>query len=108
MLSNLIANAIQHGAPAKPVNVTVSLESDRAVFRVHNEGSPIPESALQTIFDLTRRRRKEDKNPEDESSHLGIGLFIVKEIVEAHSGKISVSSNATAGTTFVVSLPCQG
>ena len=108
MLSNLIANAIQHGAPAKPVNVTVSLESDRTVFRVHNEGSPIPESALQTIFDLTRRRRKEDKNPEDESSHLGIGLFIVKEIVEAHSGKISVSSNATAGTTFVVSLPCQG
>ncbi len=106
MLSNLIANAIQHGDPATPITVTVSLEADHMVFRLHNEGTPIPEPALQTIFDLIPLRRKEDKKPQSEFSHLGIGLFIVKKIVEAHSGMISVSSTAAAGTTFVVSLPC--
>jgi len=106
MLSNLIANAIQHGDPATPITVTVSLEADHMVFRLHNEGTPIPEVALPTIFDLIPLRRKEDKKPQSEFGHLGIGLFIVKKIVEAHSGMISVSSTAAAGTTFVVSLPC--
>ena len=43
MLSNLIANAIQHGDPTTPITVAVSLEADHIVFRVHNEGTPIPE-----------------------------------------------------------------
>jgi signal transduction histidine kinase len=105
MLSNLIGNAIQHGAQSTPVKLAVSVESDHVVFRVHNEGPPIPESILQTIFDLTPRRRKEDQKPENKFSHLGIGLFIVKKIVEAHSGTINVSSTAESGTMFVVSLP---
>ena len=106
MLSNLIGNAIQHGDPATSITVTVSLEADHIVFQVHNEGTLISESSRQTIFDLNPLRRKADKKPPSEFSHLGIGLFIVKKIVEAHSGMISVSSTATAGTTFVVSLPC--
>jgi signal transduction histidine kinase len=105
MLSNLIANAIQHGDPA-PITVTVILEADHIVFRVHNEGTPIPESALKTIFDPIPLGRKEDKKPQSEFGHLGIGLSIVTKIVEAHSGTISASSTAVAGTTFVVSLPC--
>jgi signal transduction histidine kinase len=88
MLSNLIGNAIQHGAQSTPIKVAVNIESEHIVFRVHNEGAPIPESTLQKIFDLTPRRRKEDKKPENKFSHLGIGLFIVKKIVEAHSGTI--------------------
>jgi len=105
MLSNLIANAIQHGDPATHITVTVSLEADHIVFKVHNEGTPIPEWVLPTIFDLIPLR-EERKKPQSEFGHLGIGLFIVKKIVEAHSGMISVSSTAAAGTTFVVSLPC--
>jgi K+-sensing histidine kinase KdpD len=76
MLSNLIGNAIQHGAQSTPVTVAVSLESDHVVFRVHNDGTPIPEAALQKIFDLTPRRRREDKQPNSKFSHLGIGLFV--------------------------------
>ncbi len=106
MLSNLIANAIQHGDPTTPITVTVSLEAAHTVFRVHNEGTPIPESALNTIYDPISLGKKEDKKPESEFGHLGIGLFIVKKIVEAHSGTITVSSTAVIGTTFVVSLPC--
>jgi signal transduction histidine kinase len=61
MLSNLIANAIQHGHPATPITVTVSLEVDHMIFQVHNEGTPIPESALPTIFDVIPLRKKNTK-----------------------------------------------
>ena len=105
MLSNLIGNAIQHGAQTGTITVAVSLESEHVVFRVHNDGAAIPERALLTIFDLTLHRRKEDKKPKKASSHLGLGLFIVKKIVEAHSGTVSVTSTPEIGTTFVVSLP---
>jgi signal transduction histidine kinase len=105
MLSNLIGNAIQHGAQSTPVTVAVSLESDQLVFRVHNEGAPIPASTLQTIFDFAPRRSKEDQQLKNNFSHLGLGLFVVKKIVEAHSGTINMTSTAEAGTTFIVSLP---
>ena len=75
MLSNLIGNAIEHGAREKPVTVEVSLESNDIVFLVHNEGEPIQDSDLRTIFDLTPRRRKEDKAEPNEPRHLGIGLL---------------------------------
>jgi signal transduction histidine kinase len=105
MLSNLIGNAIQHGAESAPIKLTLNTESEHIVLRVHNEGAPIPESSLQAIFDLTPRRRKEDQEPENKFSHLGIGLFIVKKIVEAHSGTIRVISSEESGTTFVISFP---
>jgi signal transduction histidine kinase len=105
MLSNLVGNAIQHGGESAPIKLAVSVESEHIVFQIHNQGPPIPESALQTIFDLMPRRRKEDQEPENEFSHLGIGLFIVKKIVEAHSGTIRVTSSEDSGTTFVISLP---
>ena len=106
MLSNLVANAIEHGDPATPITVTISLEADHIVFQVHNDGTPIPEEALPTIFDVIPLRKKEHKMSQSELGHLGIGLIIVKKIVEAHSGTISASSTAVTGTTFVVSLPC--
>jgi signal transduction histidine kinase len=105
MLSNLIGNAIQHGAQSRPVTVAISMESDHVIFRIHNDGAPIPKSTLQTIFDFTPRRRKEDKESKTKFSHLGVGLFVVKKIVEAHSGTINVTSTVEAGTTFNVSLP---
>ena len=105
MLSNLIGNAVEHGAAAEPINLTVSLESGDTVFRIQNAGKPIPESVLRTIFQLPPHRRKEDTAQATEPRHLGIGLFIVRKIVEAHSGTISVTSTPEAGTTFEVRLP---
>ena len=61
MLSNLIGNAIQHGTESAPIKLAANAESEHIVFRVHNEGAPIPESTLQTIFDPTPHRRKEDE-----------------------------------------------
>jgi signal transduction histidine kinase len=105
MLSNLIGNAIEHGAESAPIKLAVNVESDHIVFQIHNQGPPIPESALQTIFDLMPRRKKENQELANKFSHLGIGLFIVKKIVEAHSGVITVTSSEESGTTFVISLP---
>jgi signal transduction histidine kinase len=105
MLSNLIGNAIEHGAQADPITVNVSLESGDIVFRVHNEGEPIAESDMSRIFQLTPRPRKEDQGQPTEPRHLGIGLFIARKIVEAHSGTITVTSTPEAGTTLEIRLP---
>ena len=102
VLSSLIANAIEHGAKTSPVTVTARAESEEIVLQVHNDGPPIPPSAVPTIFDLFARPRAKVVN---ESSHLGIGLYIAREIVEAHLGKISVTSTPQDETTFVVRLP---
>jgi signal transduction histidine kinase len=101
MLGNLIANAIQHGDQTNPVTVSANADSQEIVLSVHNNGGPISQSELHTIFYPFTRRGKKDTP----TTHLGLGLFVAREIVEAHSGKISVISTAQDGTTFVVRLP---
>jgi signal transduction histidine kinase len=104
MLSNLISNAIQYGDQTTLVTVEAHGESQEIVLKEHNDGSPIPQSELPTIFDPFSRREK-DRAAVNETRHLGIGLLLARQIVEAHSGKISVTSTPQDGTTFVVRLP---
>jgi signal transduction histidine kinase len=104
MVSNLVANAIQHGDAKTPVSVKVSDVNGNITFQIHNQGPPLDESALPTIFDAPRRKENENKGG-NAFGHLGIGLFVVKKIIEAHSGTITVKSSAAAGTTFVATLP---
>ncbi|UVL41066.1 HAMP domain-containing histidine kinase [Pseudomonas sp. B21-040] len=103
LLQNLIGNALQHGANKRDVTVVLSGEPDAVRLTVHNFGVPIPEEAIGTIFDpLVRSADEELGQP---STSLGLGLFIVKEVVDAHGGMIEVSSNETDGTLFTVMLP---
>jgi signal transduction histidine kinase len=103
MLQNLIGNALQHGANKRDVTLTLSGEPDAVRLTVHNFGTPIPEDAIATIFDpLVRSADEELGQP---TTSLGLGLFIVKEVVNAHKGTIDVSSNETDGTLFTVVLP---
>ena len=108
MLGNLISNAIQHGAQTTPVIVEAQAEPQEIVIKVHNDGPPIPQSALATIFEPFYQRAKQDTAAVNETGHLGVGLFVARQIVEAHSGKISVTSTPQVGTTFVVRLPRTG
>lgn len=72
---------------------------------MQNYGTPIPEEAIGTIFDpLVRSADEELGQP---STSLGLGLFIVKEVVTAHGGAIEVSSSEADGTLFSVTLPRQ-
>jgi signal transduction histidine kinase len=69
---------------------------------VHNQGTPIPPERLARIFQPLQRGTE----PVDKTSRsVGLGLYIVKAIVEAHRGGVTVTSTSEAGTTFTVRLP---
>ena len=106
MLSNLVANAIQHGAETSPIVITSWIASGEIVIQVHNDGPIIAASKIPTTFEFSPQRRTKNAGVTTELGHLGIGLYITGKIVEAHAGKISVTSTAQEGTTFEVRLPC--
>ncbi|MEE4889311.1 HAMP domain-containing sensor histidine kinase [Pseudomonas alliivorans] len=105
MLQNLIGNALQHGAASHEITVRVIGGPDTVELVVHNEGKPIAEDAISTIFDPLVRSSEENSESRTTSTSLGLGLFIVKEVVNAHSGSITVTSTIGDGTTFTVVLP---
>ena len=72
-------------------------------FAVHNEGAPIAEDRIATMFEPLQRGPDASQTNPDRS--IGLGLFIVKYIVDAHGGRITVDSALERGTTFTVSLP---
>ena len=105
MLQNLIGNALQHGARKGDVELSLTGTAQDVTLRVHNIGLPIREEALATLFDPMVRSPSEDIDQPGTTTSLGLGLFIIKEVVDAHGGHIDVTSSAAAGTTFTVILP---
>lgn len=106
VLSNLIGNALQHGS-GTPISLVAKEEQEGIAFSVHNEGAPIPPEALPTIFDPLTRGMGENQE-ESQTTSLGLGLFISREILAAHGGKIGVTSTEEDGTTFAAWLPRAG
>jgi signal transduction histidine kinase len=103
VFSNLIGNAAQYGFKDTPITINVEGDSTEVVLSIHNEGIPIPEATIQKIFDpLTRTDDDEDQTG---SIHLGLGLYITKEIVISHGGTINVASSEKGGTTFTAHFP---
>lgn len=102
VMTNLITNALRYGKPGGPVKIKISAEGNEAYFDVHNEGSPIPESIQEKIF--TGHFMKSNQNSANEDSY-GLGLYIVKEIVDGHKGQIKLTSTEENGTNFRVILP---
>lgn len=105
LLQNLIGNALQHGLNSQAVTLSLDGTPDNVELRMHNYGRPIPQAALGTVFDPLVRSANEELG--SNSTSLGLGLFIVKEVVQAHGGTIEVTSSEAAGTTFTVVLPRQ-
>lgn len=106
VISNLMGNALQHGATEEPIELSIASEGSTVVLSVHNEGPPIPSEMLTTIFDPFRRyAQSESAMQKKVSSSIGLGLYIVREVVVAHGGTIAVASTAQEGTTFTVRLP---
>ncbi|HEY7930446.1 MAG TPA: hybrid sensor histidine kinase/response regulator [Steroidobacteraceae bacterium] len=105
VLSNLIGNALQHGE--RSAAVQVSLDGTRAetvCIEVANRGR-IPPALLPHIFEPFRGGAQRAGGG---SERLGLGLFIVQEIVRAHEGTVSVRSSEDQRTQFSVQLPRQG
>lgn len=107
VLTNLLVNAVQHGDPEFPVVLDSRFEDGVVVLVVRNRGEPIPEDSMQVIFNpLVQIASRESEPHERPATSLGLGLFIAREIVQGHHGKISVASSADEGTAFTVRLPC--
>lgn len=98
LVGNLVANAVAYGDMREPVTVTSRVTADAFTVAVHNEGLPIPEELRHRIFEPLVR------GP-DGSEGVGLGLFIVAQIVRAHAGEVAVRSAAGEGTTFVATFP---
>ena len=105
LLQNLIGNALQHGSQSRVVTLTLTGGARQVLLSVHNRGMPIDEDSLATLFDPLVRSPSEDPSLPGTSTSLGLGLFIVKEAVNAHGGTIDVTSTEAEGTTFTVMLP---
>ena len=109
VLSNLLNNAAQHGDRNAPVSLRAHGEAEAIVLGVANFGKPIPPDALPQIFEplVQVPVAMSDRSGRSRTS-LGLGLFIVREIVLGHDGTIEVQSSADTGTVFTIRLPRAG
>ncbi|HEX7080006.1 MAG TPA: HAMP domain-containing sensor histidine kinase [Gammaproteobacteria bacterium] len=98
VVSNLLSNAIKFSPHGGSIRIVVGEEPGAAVLSVTDSGIGIPESELADVF-LPFRRRK------TEMAGAGLGLSVVRRIVNAHGGSIEVESRVGAGSTFRVRLP---
>jgi len=105
MLSNLIGNALQYGSEDTPVTVRVTGDGDDIAVAINNRGPLIPPDKITGIFDPLVRLASNATADYTERTSLGIGLFVSREIVHAHGGRIHVTSDAAGGTTFTATLP---
>ena len=104
VLSNLLGNAVQYSQAPSPVTVRVDGTDPATVtVSVHNFGTAIPPAKQKLIFQ-SWMRGQDAKEPEH-GTHLGLGLYIARLVVEAHGGEIAVSSAEEEGTTFSLQLP---
>jgi signal transduction histidine kinase len=101
LVGNLLSNALTHGAEQTPILVRVDGGDAQVVLEVANQGTPIPPELLPRIFEPFTRASEGGNSLKG----VGLGLFIVHEIVAAHGGLIDVRSSAGAGTVFRVRLP---
>jgi phosphoserine phosphatase RsbU/P len=99
LASNLIGNALTHGAPDQPVRVGVKTEGGEFVLWVANAGEPIPPAAMEKLFEPFFRG-----DVRDSRQGLGLGLHIASQIAKAHGGRIDVTSTPDE-TRFVFSMP---
>ncbi|NTU96907.1 MAG: PAS domain S-box protein [Chlorobiaceae bacterium] len=98
---NIIGNALKFTAPGGTVSVAMKYDDHSMRFIVKDTGTGIPEEDLERIFEKFYRVNR----PGEEIEGTGLGLPIVKEIIDAHEGTIEVTSRLHEGTEFTISLP---
>lgn len=107
--SNLLSNAIQHSTPGSAIRVSIVGHANEVVYQVQNQAEPLSATKLRTLFDPIKRFaiRPASERVGARMQNLGLGLYVVKEIVNAHDGAISVTSTIDDGVTFTVRVPRQ-
>jgi signal transduction histidine kinase len=100
LLSNLLGNALAHGALNQPVLVDIAMQDGALVLTVSNHGEPIAPENLRKVFEPYWRLASSKPG-----GGLGLGLYICSHIVKAHGGTLSVSSTRASGTSFIARIP---
>jgi protein-histidine pros-kinase len=101
-IDNLVTNAIKFAPPDGHVHVDLGSEADMAALKITDNGPGIPEDDLAQVFDRLYRGKHAVKT---ETPGAGLGLPIVKAIIDAHHGKVNVTSAPGIGTCFEILLP---
>jgi signal transduction histidine kinase len=104
VLNNLISNAIKYSFPQSKVKIHSTCESNNLVISVSDEGQGIPPAEMDKLFKPFSRTSVKTTSGE---SSTGLGLVIVRKIVEAHNGSVWAESQVKKGSTFYISLPIQ-
>ncbi|PQV64502.1 two-component system, OmpR family, phosphate regulon sensor histidine kinase PhoR [Abditibacterium utsteinense] len=102
ILTNLLSNAIKYSPKGGEVRVVVDLTEHDLFMRISDQGIGIPRDKLPRIFEKFERIDNRDTR---QAGGTGIGLFLVKHLVEQHQGEIKVESEIGKGSTFIVRLP---
>ena len=100
-MANLLANALRHATPGTAVTISSELREDWLELSVHNRGDPIAAEHLPRLFERFYRCDPSRNQPGDSG---GLGLAIVRSIMQMHNGRVSVDSNQT-GTRFCLAFP---
>jgi signal transduction histidine kinase len=101
--ANLLSNAIQHAPAGSIIRVETHRRDDGMLLSIRDHGPGIPADELTTVFERYARGAKAAG-----STSTGLGLYLVKTIVEAHGGSVSVALPADGGSAFPVFLPGRG
>ncbi len=99
LLSNLVGNALKHGADTHPINIQASISQGTFELSVTNAGEPIPPEAMTDLFEPFVRQKKSEN-----LQGLGLGLYICSEIAKAHDGTLTATSSPTE-TRFTLRMP---
>jgi signal transduction histidine kinase len=100
LLSNLLGNAVAHGARDQPIEVIASMQENHIVLSVMNHGPEIPDISLPLLLQPFKRSAGGGRG-----EGLGLGLYIASQIVTGHNGTLSVTSTSASGTRFVARFP---
>jgi signal transduction histidine kinase len=104
-ISNLLGNAVQHGAENAPIDLKLTGEASYVVVVVHNGGPPIPPGELPRIFEPLVRGASAEHPKRNRPGSIGLGLYIAREVARSHGGQIDVTSSEESGTAFTMHLP---
>ena len=104
VIYNLLSNAIKYSPRQSRITLSTQMDGDHVVLRIADTGYGLSVEQMTKLFQIYYRTEEAEAS---EIEGTGLGLFIVKTFVEAHGGRIQVSSEKGKGTTFVVCLPAQ-
>lgn len=102
VLDNLIDNAVRRSLPTAKILISAHNDGKELTVKVTDYGAEIPADTLGKIFDLFY---KDERKPSSGAHYVGLGLYVCRQLVEAHGGRIGAISAAGTGTTIQFSLP---